>query len=436
MKQELIKIDRTARARVFGLAVGISLTANACTRSERDARGPSAGEAAADPAAAAQSAPSDLASATPQNPLRPESQSQLTTARNGPSGSGGPPRLDALKLPPGFSVQVYAAQVPNARSIALGRKGTVFVSTRQEDKVYALVDENGDYTADRVHVVAKGLDTPNGIAYKDGSLYIAEIARLLRLDGIDDKLAEPPKPVVLTDKLPDKEHHGWRYIRFGPDGLLYIPIGAPCNVCDAPEPIFNTVARMKADGTGLEVYATGVRNSVGFDWHPQTKELWFTENGRDALGNDLPPDELNRAPKAGLDFGFPACHAGVIIDPEFGRGHACTEYEPPVQQLGPHVAALGMRFYTGTMFPEEYRGSAIIAEHGSWNREKKLGYRLMRVRLDGNRAVSYEPFVTGFLDEAKDEVWGRPVDVEVLDDGSMLISDDHAGAVYRITYRG
>jgi glucose/arabinose dehydrogenase len=436
MKQQRINLERTAMISAVGLALGISISASACTRSERDARGPSATEGAAEPAVPPQPIPSDLASATPENPLRPESGSQLTTARNGPSGSGGPPRLERLKLPPGFSVQVYAPEVPNARSIALGRKGTVFVSTRRDDKVYALVDENGDYAVDRVHVVAQGLDTPNGVAYKDGSLYIAEIARLLRLDGIDDKLAEPPKPVVVTDKLPDKEHHGWRYIRFGPDGLLYIPIGAPCNVCDAPEPIFSTVARMKPDGTGLEVFATGVRNSVGFDWHPQTKELWFTENGRDALGNDLPPDELNRAPKAGLNFGFPACHAGVIVDPEYARGHACTEFERPVQNLGPHVAALGMRFYTGKMFPEDYRGSAIIAEHGSWNREKKLGYRLMRVRLDGDRAVSYEPFVTGFLDEAKDEVWGRPVDVEMLDDGSMLVSDDHAGAVYRITYRG
>jgi glucose/arabinose dehydrogenase len=444
MNEERSHSNRLAVTRRAALALGFALAASGCTRSERDARGPSASEAAAEgnAAAGASSAPaegaSELASATPEHPLRPEAPKQLTATRNGPSdsssGKGGPPRLDALKLPPGFSIGMYSATVPNARSIALGRKGTVFVGTRRDDKVYALVDENGDYQADRVYVVAKDLNTPNGVAYKDGSLYIAEISRLLRLDGIDDKLDEPPRPVVVTDKLPDEKRHGWRYIRFGPDGLLYMPIGAPCNVCDPPEPIFSTVARLKPDGTGLEVYATGVRNSVGFDWHPQTKELWFTENGRDELGDDLPPDELNRAPMAGLNFGFPACHAGVIIDPEYGRGHACTEYEPPVQQLGPHVAALGMRFYTGKMFPKEYRGSVIIAEHGSWNRSKKLGYRLMRVRLDGARAVSYEPFVTGFLDEGKDEVWGRPVDVEVLDDGSLLLSDDHAGALYRISY--
>jgi glucose/arabinose dehydrogenase len=340
-----------------------------------------------------------------------------------------------LSLPPGFAIELYSGDVPNARSLARGRKGTVFVSTRKDDKVYALVDADGDYVADRVHVVASGLDTPNGITYRDGSLYIAEISRLLRLDDIDARLGDAPKPVVVTDKLPDREHHGWRYIRFAPDGLLYISIGAPCNVCDAPEPIFSTIARMKPDGTDLTVFSSGVRNSLGFDWHPKTNELWFTENGRDELSDDLPPDELNRAPRAGLSFGFPECHAGVIVDPEYGKGHACTEYEPPVQQLGPHVAALGMRFYTGKMFPEAYRNAIIIAEHGSWNREKKAGYRVMVVRLDGQRAVSYEPLVSGFLDEAEDEVHGRPVDVEVLDDGSLLLSDDYVGAVYRITYQ-
>jgi glucose/arabinose dehydrogenase len=380
--------------------------------------------------------PVDLASATRENPLRPESPSQLlaTTNGSGEGGSKGPAKLGALTLPPGFSIGVFAESVPNARSLALGRKGTVFVSTRRDDKVYALVDEDGDYHADRVHVVASGLDTPNGIAYRDGSLFIAEISRLLRIDEVDAHLAQPAKPVVVTDKLPDREHHGWRYIRFGPDGLLYIPIGAPCNVCEAPEPIFSTIARLKPDGTGLEVFVRGVRNSVGFDWQPDTKELWFTENGRDELGEDIPPDELDRAPRAGLDFGFPACHAGVIIDPKYGKGHSCVEYEPPVAQLGPHVAALGMRFYTGKMFPSAYRGAAIIAEHGSWNRARKLGYRVMVVRLENGRAVSYEPLVSGFLDEAEDAVTGRPVDVELLDDGSLLVSDDYGGVVYRVSY--
>jgi glucose/arabinose dehydrogenase len=427
-------------AHVTGRWLALSLALCACTRQEPSARGPAPPPATGDSASAssvAQSgAPGDLASATPDNPLRPPAPSQLLATSNGAGdgGSKGPARLDTLRLPPGFSIGVYAANVPHARSLARGREGTTFVSTRRDDKVYALVDEDGDHDADRVYVVASGLDTPNGIAYRDGSLFIAEISRVLRIDEIDAHLAQPAKPVVVTDGLPDREQHGWRYIRFGPDGLLYIPIGAPCNVCAAPEPIFSSIARMKADGSGLEVFARGVRNSVGFDWHPQTQELWFTENGRDELGDDIPPDELDRAPRAGLDFGFPACHAGVIVDPEYAKGHECTEYEPPVQRLGPHVAALGMRFYTGKMFPTAYEGAAIIAEHGSWNRSNKLGYRVMVVRLEQGRAVSYEPLVSGFLNESQDTVSGRPVDVELLDDGSLLVSDDYGGVVYRVSY--
>jgi len=416
------------------------LLATGCSKNEH-ARGPAPGETAgaeglAGGKAAPPSAP-DLASATPERPLRPAATSQLLPTRNG-SGDGGSKgaKIDRLKLPPGFAIDVYAADVPNARSLAAGKRGTTFVSTRKDDKVYALLDTNGDYRADRVHVVASGLDTPNGIAYKDGSLFIAEISRLLRLDNVDAHLDEPPKPVVVSNALPDEEHHGWRYMRFGPDGWLYMPIGAPCNVCEREEPIFSSVARLKPDGSGLEVYAAGVRNSVGFDWHPETKQLWFTENGRDELGDDLPPDELNRVSKAGQHFGFPYCHGGVVIDPEYAKGRACSEFEPPMKNLAAHVAALGMRFYTGRMFPESYRNAVLIAEHGSWNRSKKLGYRVMAVRLEGNAAVSYEPFVSGFLDEAEDEVTGRPVDLEQLEDGSVLLSDDYAGAVYRISYAG
>jgi glucose/arabinose dehydrogenase len=415
----------------------ISTVAAGCAREQPPRATPAEGRAdppaAIAPTPAPPSPPRDLASATPENPLRPEPPGvEVNNRASAPTTT--PPKLDALKLPEGFSIEVYADKVPNARSIALGPRGVVYVSTRRDSRVYAVVDRNGDHKADKVHTVAEGLHTPNGIEYRDGSLYIAEIGRLLRLDGIDRRLARPPRPVVVTDKLPTEEHHGWRYIRFGPDGWLYIPIGAPCNVCEREEPIFASIARMKPDGTGLEVFASGVRNSVGFDWHPQTGELWFTENGRDALGNDLPPDELNRAPRAGLHFGFPHCHAGVIADPEFGT-RPCTEFEPPVQLLGPHAAALGMRFYTGKMFPPEYANAIILAEHGSWNREQKLGYRIMVVRLDGNKAVSYEPLVSGWLDEQSDEAWGRPVDVAVLDDGSLLISDDWKGVLYRVTYR-
>jgi glucose/arabinose dehydrogenase len=430
---------------VLLLALGLSLL-GACSRkdqSARDASGAAGAPAAARAAparagsATAPAAPTDLASATPENPLRPDKSSRVLPLQNGAgSAPDGAPKLSSLRLPPGFSIEMSAPDVPNARSLARGPKGVVFVSNRQGDKVFALVDANGDYKLDKVQVVARGLDTPNGIAYKDGTLYIALVDRLLKVDKIDTKLESPPEPVLVSDKLPDREHHGWRYMRFGPDGWLYMPIGAPCNNCVREEPIFATIARMHADGTGLEVFASGVRNSVGFDWHPQTKELWFTENGRDTLGNDIPPDELDRAPKPGLDFGFPYCHAGVIIDPELGEGKKCTDYEPPVRALGAHVAALGMRFYTGSMFPAEYRNAVFIAEHGSWNREPKLGYRIMVVKLDGNAARSYEPFITGWLDEETDDVWGRPVDVELLDDGSLLISDDHKGLVYRVTYKG
>ena len=419
------------------LVVGGALALVGCSRERANqggavpARGESGGEAAT-PAGA--EAPRDLASATPENPLRPGGDAE--SARNSPGGApDGPPRLDQLKLPPGFAIEVYAAKVPNARSLALGKRGTVFVSTRRDSRVYAVVDKDGDHRSDAVHTVAEDLETPNGIAYRDGSLYIAEIGRLLRLDGIDGRLARPPRPVVVTEDLPEEEHHGWRYIRFGPDGLLYIGIGAPCNNCLRDEPIFASIARMRADGKNLEVFASGVRNTVGFDWHPKTRELWFTENGRDELGDDIPPDELDRAPRAGMHFGFPHCHAGVILDPELGD-KPCTSFEPPVQQLGAHVAALGMRFYTGAMFPPEYRGAVLIAEHGSWNRGRKLGYRVSVVKLDGNRAVSYEPLVSGWLDEKSDEAWGRPVDVEVLDDGSVVVSDDWKGVLYRITYRG
>jgi glucose/arabinose dehydrogenase len=343
-------------------------------------------------------------------------------------------KLDSIKLPPGFAIEVYSAEVPSARSLAIGGPGIVYVSTRRDNRVYAVVDRNKDRKPEKVYTVASGLDTPNGIAYKDGNLYIAQIPRLIRLDGIDKRLANPPQPVVLNDALPRFEHHGWRYIRFGPDGMLYMPVGAPCNICKSEEPIFASIVRMKPDGTGLEIFASGVRNSVGFDWHPATKELWFTDNGRDELGNEVPPDELDRAPRAGMHFGFPHCHAGVIADPQFGD-RPCTEFEPPVQNLGPHAAALGMRFYTGAMFPPEYKNAILIAEHGSWNRDHKLGYRIMMVKLDGNRAVSYEPFITGWLDDASDQAWGRPTDVEMLDDGSLLISDDWNGALYRVTYR-
>lgn len=417
-------------ALLWACALG-SVLLTSCAKRDQNTR-----EAAGAPATEAP-APAAEAAAVPAGAPAGEVAQPSKSFRNGPDEPPeGEPNLAGLTLPSGFSIEVYSADVPNARSLALGANGTVFASNRRGDKVYALTDANGDFKVDRVHVVAKDLDTPNGLAYRNGSLYIAEIERLLRLDGIDDRLENPPKPVVLTDELPQEEHHGWRYLRFGPDGWLYMPVGAPCNVCKREEPIFSTIARMQPDGKGLEVFASGVRNTLGLDWHPETKELWFTENGRDELGDDVPPDELNRAPRAGMHFGFPHCHGTATLDPEFGKGESCAKYEPPVQLLDPHVAALGMRFYTGKMFPAQYRNAIIFAEHGSWNRSRKSGYRVMVVRLEGNRAVSYEPLVSGWLDASKDRVTGRPVDVEVLRDGSLLISDDYRGAVYRVTYRG
>jgi glucose/arabinose dehydrogenase len=341
--------------------------------------------------------------------------------------------LAQIKLPPGFAIELYAAKVPGARSMALGAKGTLFVGTRGEGKVYALVDRDGDQRIDQVYTIAKGLNSPNGVAFRDGSLYVAEINRILRFDRIEERLANPPKPVVVNDSFPTKSHHGWKFIRFGPDGKLYVPVGAPCNVCEEKDPRFATIMRMDPDGSHLEVFAGGVRNTVGFDWHPRTGELWFTDNGRDWLGDNLPPDELNRAPRAGLHFGFPYWHGRNVPDPDFGTKRRRDEFVPAEMELGPHVASLGMRFYTGAMFPESYRNQIFVAEHGSWNRSVPIGYRITLVRLKENRAVSYETFAGGWLNNGK--VTGRPVDLQVMPDGSMLVSDDKTGAIYRISYR-
>jgi glucose/arabinose dehydrogenase len=342
-------------------------------------------------------------------------------------------RLDGITLPPGFAIELYAANVPGARSMTLGARGTLFVGTRGEGKVYALVDPGGERRAVEVITIAKGLDSPNGVAFRDGALYVAEINRVIRFDRIEERLRNPPVPVVVNDSFPTKSHHGWKFIRFGPDGRLYVPVGAPCNICESKDPRFASIMRMDPTGKNLEIFARGVRNTVGFDWHPLTNELWFTDNGRDWLGDDQPPDELNRAPAMGLHFGFPYWHGSVIADPKYGKGHRKEEFTPPERELGPHVASLGMRFYTGSMFPPEYRNRIFIAEHGSWNRSDPLGYRITQVRLNGNRAVSYEVFAQGWLRD--DSAWGRPVDLQVMPDGSLLVSDDKAGAIYRITYR-
>lgn len=342
-------------------------------------------------------------------------------------------RLNDITLPPGFTIEVLTANVPGARSMTLGDKGTIFVGTRGEGKVYALTGAGGEHRSVKIITIASGLNSPNGVAFRDGSLYVAEINRIIRFDRIEERLNNPPVPVVINDSFPTKSHHGWKFIRFGPDGRLYVPVGAPCNICESGDPRFASIMRMDPQGKQLEIFARGVRNTVGFDWHPETGELWFTDNGRDWLGDDQPPDELNRAPVMGLHFGFPYWHGTSIPDPKYGKGHRKTEFTGPEQELGPHVAALGMRFYTGTMFPAEYRNQIFIAEHGSWNRSKPIGYRITRVQLKGNRAVSYQVFAEGWLQD--NSAWGRPVDLQVMPDGSLLVSDDKRGAIYRITYR-
>ena len=337
--------------------------------------------------------------------------------------------LDDVQLPPGFIIEEYA-NVPKARSLALGDKGTLFVSNRKGRSVYAVV-ENEDGSTRTIELL-RGMRTPNGIAFHKGDLYVAEIDRVFRYRNIEEHLESVPDGEVLDIDLPSDRHHGWRYIGFGPDDKLYISIGAPCNVCD--EFGYGQIIRLNADGSGRETFASGIRNSVGFTWHPNSAELWFTDNGRDMLGDDLPPGELNHAPRQGLHFGFPYCHAGEILDPKFGKGRDCADYTSPARQLGPHVAPLGVKFYTGDMFPAEYRNQILIAEHGSWNRSKKIGYRISQVRFDGNRAISYEPFAIGWLQG--ESVSGRPVDLIVKDDGSLLVSDDFAGKIYRISYDG
>ena len=370
----------------------------------------------------------------PNQPLygRPDNDAAMKLAPvPAPPIAAAPDKLaaDKLKLPKGFNIEVYASGIPDARSLRLGDKGTVFVGNRLQDKVYAIVEKDGKRT---VKVIATGLYRPNGLAFHNGTLYIAELSKVSKIEGIEDKLDNPPKPTLIYDNLPKDEAHGWKFIAIGPDNKLYVPVGQPCNAC-IPSDAHGQIRRMNLDGSGVEVIARGVRNTVGFDWHPVSKELYFTDNGRDWLSEDLPNDELNRVTKAGQHFGSPYCLQGNIPDSEFGWGRSCSEFVPPVALMGPHAAALGMRFYNGTMFPAEYRGAILVARHGSWNRSNKFGGDIAVVKLNKDGTVkSVEPFITGFLVDNK--YIGRPVDVQPMKDGSLLISDDYDGAVYRVTY--
>jgi glucose/arabinose dehydrogenase len=341
--------------------------------------------------------------------------------------------IGKLKVPQGFKIEVFASGVANARSVRVGDKGTVFVGSRLIDKVHAIRERDGKR---EVKVIASGLHRPNGLAFHNGALYVAELSKVWRYDNIEDHLDSPPKPTLISDDFPKDEPHGWKFIAIGPDDKLYVPVGANANINNPDPKIYAHIRRMNLDGSGMEVIAQGVRNTVGFDWHPTTKELYFTDNGRDWVSEDLPEDELNRVTASGKKhFGYPFCHQGNFGDPEFGWGRSCDEFEPPVALLGPHTAALGMRFYTGDMFPAEYKNAIFIARHGAWNRTKKEGGDVVVAKLNPNGTVkSVEPFLTGFLEDNK--YLGRPVDVHVLKDGSMLVSDDFNGAVYRVSYGG
>ncbi len=337
-----------------------------------------------------------------------------------------------LHVPPGFTITLYADGVTNARAMAWGDQGTLFVGSMDAGKVYALRDDDHDGRADDVRVIASGLKLPVGVAFRDGALFVSAVDRILRFDAIEAKRDGPPKPVVVVNDLPGDGMHGWRYLAFGTDGKLYVPIGAPCNVCDRPG--YAKLMRMNADGSAREDVAFGIRNTVGLAWSPLTQHLWLTDNGRDLLGDDVPDDELNVVTRLRQHFGFPYCHAGDVLDPVFGKGKSCGDYTPPAAKLGAHVASLGIAFYTGTKFPAAYRGNAFIAEHGSWNRSSKSGYRVVRVEIAGDKVLRVTPFLTGFLDGQN--TLGRPVAVIVAPDGALLVSDDDQGAIYRIAYTG
>jgi glucose/arabinose dehydrogenase len=343
--------------------------------------------------------------------------------------------LDRLKLPPGFKIEVYADGVPEARSLALGDKGTVFVSNRLLTDVYAIVDHDGKR---EVKKILKGLKAPNGIAFHQGTLYVAERHRITRYDGIEDRLDNPPEPKVVIDNLDPTQQpgHFWKFLAFGPDGKLYFNIGSPGNIV-LPNEKQASISRVDPQTGVMETYVRGVRNSVGFDWHPKTKELWLTNNARDWIDDDMPNDTLHRVTRDGMNFGYPYCHQGDFLDPEYGKNRSCKEFDPPTAKLGAHVAPLGMRFYTGTMFPTEYHDNIFIAMHGSWDRSVKQGYNVTRVTVDAKGTAKMVPFLDGFLTDPKADPprWGRPVDVLVMRDGALLVSDDYNGVVYRISYR-
>ena len=362
------------------------------------------------------------------------SQAQISAANN-PMEVDIQEYLSRIELPDGFSISIYAEGMEEARSMAMGADGTLYVGTRGAQgappigKVYAIPDRDGDGRADEVITILDGLFYPNGVAFHEGDLYVAEINRVLKYEDVSNRLRTMPEPTVVVDGLPSDYQHGWKYINIGPDNRLYIPVGAPCNTCET-EGNYGTILRADLDGSNLEIYARGVRNSVGFDWHPVSRELWFTDNGRDVWGDDIPPEELNNVTSAGQHFGFPYRYGRELVDNEYSS--TMTDFQPAALELPAHNAGLGIDFYTGSQFPVEYRNQLFAAYHGSWNRDPIGGYRVRLIRFENNKAVSFEDFATGWIEDNK--YWGRPVDVEEAQDGSLLVSDDFNGVIYRISY--
>jgi len=341
--------------------------------------------------------------------------------------------IDRLKLPPGFAVEIWATGTPGGRAMALGDKGKIYVGTRAIGRVYEITDDGGRRTS---RVVVDKLTQPAGVAFADGSLYVFAIDKVLRFDGIENNPNVQPVDLTAKFNLPPLQHHNWKYIRFGPDKKLYVPFGAPCNICE-PTAEYAQIRRYNPDGSGMEVLARGVRNTQGFDWNPKTGELWFTDHGRDWMGDDGPQDELNRLAKTGLNFGFPYCHAQGVPDRDIKKADACKDVTRPVALMGPHAAVMGVLFYTGKMFPAEYRDTMFIARKGSWNRSKPFGFDVVNVRAsaDGKNA-RVTPFVTGFLDAKAGtyDFWGRPAYLLQMPDGAVLVSDEQLGAIYRVSY--
>jgi glucose/arabinose dehydrogenase len=340
-------------------------------------------------------------------------------------GQERPIYLDKINLPDNYHIEVYADNVENARGLDFAPDGTLFAGSRNKGNLYAIKEG-------KVYLLDKDLAMPTGVDYYEGDLYVGAISTIYKYPDILSHLDKPKREVV-TDQFPSDRWHGWKYLRFSPDDKLYVPVGAACNVCDSVNPIYATINTINKDGSGSEIYAHGVRNTVGFDFHPVTGELWFTDNGRDMMGDDIPPDELNHAPQKGLHFGFPYFHGAGVEDPEFWDkkpdGLVITK---PKLEIQAHSAAIGMRFYTGEMFEAKYLNGAFIAEHGSWNRSRKVGYVVSFARIENNEVVEYEVFASGWLQG--EDYWGRPADVAVGLDGALYVSDDFANCIYRIYY--